>query len=229
MLPLPNGRQGVQLLMTRTRDLTQGDLLLLATQPAPERRSPAPTIQVLRATHHQAARLIARGLSYQQVAREVGRTSQRISDLMRDPTFQELVVYYEKQVEETVLEESIEFGGIVKDVARLALEEIQERLDDPVKRSQIPVGELRQLAGDALSRTVLPQKTAVPVTQAPVKITFNMGNRDLRFHDAERSDILDIDSNEQADGFGEPAEAPSESKDNDLQDSNSLPEPREAS
>src|SRR5215475_4085603 len=198
MLPLPNGRTGVQLLMTKSRDLTQGDLLLLATQPKKERHVPAPTIQTLRATHHQAARLIARGLTYQQVAREVGRTAQRISDLMRDPTFCELVVYYEKQVEEVVTEESIEFGGIVKDVARLALEEIQERLDDPVKRSQIPVGELRQLAGDALSRTVLPQKTAQPIVTAPVKITFNMGNRDLRFHNNPDGDIIEAEADERS-------------------------------
>src|SRR5215469_976604 len=117
MIPLPRGRTGAQLLMTTKRDLTQGDLLLLATQPKAERHAPAPTIQTLRATHHQAARLIARGLTYQEVAREVGRTSQRISDLMRDPTFQELVTYYEKQVEEAALEESVEFSGIVKDVA----------------------------------------------------------------------------------------------------------------
>lgn len=226
MLPLPAGRQGVQLLMTHERDLTQGDLLLLATQPKKERHVPAPTLQVIRATHHRAARLIARGLSYVEVAREVGRTSQRISDLMKDPTFQELVRYYQTQIEEAEVEEGVEFSGIVKDVARLALEEIQERLDDPTKRAQIPIGELRQLMGDALSRTVLPQKTATPVQTVPVAITFNMGNRDLRFHQGNDPDIIDVDEAKDDASFGEQAEAETESSDNDLQRSHSLPEPR---
>lgn len=193
MLPLPNGRQGTTLLMTTRRELTQGDLLLLATQPKNERHSPAPTIQVLRATHHRAARLIARGLSYSEVAREVGRTSQRISDLMRDPTFCELVTYYEKQIEELEVEEAAEFSGIAKDIARLSAEEIQARLDDPKARAAIPIGELRQLMGDALSRTVLPQKTAQAIQTQPVKITFNMGNRDLRYHQPKEGDILEAD------------------------------------
>lgn len=194
MLPLPNGRAGAQLLMTQTRALTPGDLLILATtqKSGEKRHNPAPSLQVLRATHHQAARLIARGLTYAQVATEVGRTAQRISDLMRDPTFKELVTYYETQLEELTTDDSIEFTGIVKDIARLSAEEIQDRLSDDTKRAQIPIGELRQLMGDALTRTVLPPKTAVPVTAAPVKITFNMGNRDLRFHQGNNSDTTDV-------------------------------------
>jgi transcriptional regulator with XRE-family HTH domain len=219
-VPLPQGRTGTLLLMSATRELTQGDLLLLATQPKGARSTPAPSIQVLRATHHQAARLIARGLSYQQVAREVGRTAQRISDLMRDPTFRELVSYYETQLEELTTEDSVEFSGIVKDIARLSAEEIQVRLDDPVQRSQIPIGELRQLMGDALSRTVLPQKTAQPIQTAPVEITFNMGNRDLRYHNPNDADIIEAEADEMP--------APSQSKDDadDLQEPHPLPKPR---
>jgi transcriptional regulator with XRE-family HTH domain len=219
-VPLPNGRTGTMLLMSAKRELTQGDLLLLATQPKADRSTPAPSIQVLRATHHQAARLIARGLSYQQVAREVGRTAQRISDLMRDPTFRELVSYYESQLEELTTEDSIEFSGIVKDIARLSAEEIQVRLDDPVQRSQIPIGELRQLMGDALSRTVLPQKTAQPIQHAPVEITFNMGNRDLRYHNPDGADIIEAEADEK------PAPLPSTDDADDLQEPHPLPEPR---
>src|SRR5260221_318195 len=119
-IPLPSGRVGSAILMTHTRDLTPADALLLASQPGPA-KSNAPVIQKFSATHQQAARLVARGLSNLEVALAVGRTAQRISDLKRDPTFCELVAYNQEMLAELVTDESAEFAGIYKDVARLSL------------------------------------------------------------------------------------------------------------
>ncbi len=177
MLP-SRGRPGLTLLMTVKRELTPLDLIRLSTEDVS--RTAAPVIQRLRASHHAAARHLANGKSIRETAALVGRTPQRIGDLTRDPTFQELQAYYETQRTDVDLDRAEAIQADLVDVAELAVHEMQARLEDPAKLATIPIGELRQVAALGLDRTVAPPKQAVTVSAPPTQITFNMGTRDLR-------------------------------------------------
>lgn len=174
------GRPGLQLLMSVERELTAQDLLRLVdgskTIVAP------PPVQKLRSRHHRTAELLARGKTIAQVATETGYTPQRIRDMRQhDPSFQEILAHYESEVAEAVKDSTLRMQATLIDIAEMATDEIVERLEDPMLRRDIPVNELRQLAGTALDRTIAPPKTAQPITTSPTTITFVMpGSRDIR-------------------------------------------------
>lgn len=184
MLP-KRGRPGAAILMTVERELVASDIFRLAMgqgpngDPAP-RKAP-PMLQRLKASHHTAARLLAAGLTVKEVAARVGRTPQRIGDMERtDPAFQNLIGYYRAMITETEVEDAREMQGMFRGIGLDALDEIRERLDDPVKRAEIPIGELRQLASTAADRTDAPNKVAQQGIVTPAKITIKLGPRDLR-------------------------------------------------
>lgn len=179
MLP-KRGRPGAVMMMTTKRELTASDVFKLATEGAGVPRTAAPVIQKLRAVHHDAARHLASGKTIRETAALCGRTPQRISDLTIDPAFQELMAYYHGQIDEINVDEAADFQSRLLAIAKDAAEEIQDRLEDDTKRAQIPFGELRQIMGDALSRTVAPQKVAQGNAVVPTHITFNMGTKDIR-------------------------------------------------
>lgn len=191
MLPT-RGRPGAVLLMTTERELTPSDLmnLSLSDQQAPTVYDAAPKLQRLRESHHRAARLLARGLSVRDVAFEVGRTPQRISDLLHDPTFQELVSSYQAANEQVETAATQRIQTKLVDVAELATDEILDRLEDDAKRASIPVGELRQIAAMGLDRTLAPPKTAQPIVSTPTHITFNMGTKDIRPKPIDHEDLI---------------------------------------
>lgn len=179
MLP-KRGRPGAVMMMTTVRELNPGDIFKLATEGANLPRTAAPILQRLRAVHHDAARHLASGKTIRETAQLCGRTPQRISDLTVDPTFQELMAYYHGQIDERATDDAADFQAVLLSIAKEAAEEIQDRLGDDAKRAQIPFGELRQIMGDALSRTVAPQKVAQGNAVVPTHITFNMGTKDIR-------------------------------------------------
>ena len=180
MLP-SRGRPGLSLMMTVERELTVVDLVALSTGEIAAPVQGPPTIQKLRASHHAVAIALAAGRSVQETAYMVGYTPQRVSDLQsRDPTFQNLLAYYRNQATEVAVNDSNRIQAKLVDLGEAALDEIIGRVDDDALRAQMPLGELRQLAAMSLDRTVAPPKTTQPVTIVPTKITFNMGNRDLR-------------------------------------------------
>jgi len=179
MLP-SRGRPGQVLLMTVGRELHADDLVRLATD-ANAPYVAQPMIKKLRAIHHATARHLVAGKSVKEVAALVGYTPQRVSDLKnKDPAFQNLLSYYEMQREEIDVDTTNRMQAKLVDIAELATDEIADRLEDPAKMAQIPVGELRQIAQLGLDRTVAPPKTAQPAATAPTHITFNMGTRDLQ-------------------------------------------------
>lgn len=178
MLP-KRGRPPVVFMMTVERELTQGDIFgleIMNDQPL----TAAPTLQRLREIHHRAARKVAAGLSLVEVGIEVGRSAKRIGDLCQDPAFKELVEYYRTQIEEVDLMGARIAYADYADINDLARGEIIARLEDPTKMKDIPVDELRHLMISTGDRTTMPAKTATPAAVAPTRITFNMGNRDIR-------------------------------------------------
>jgi hypothetical protein len=67
------------------------DLVALSTMKV---GSTTPNLKSLRAVHHQAARLIATGMTQEEVSLHTGLCSSRLSILKQDPTFSGLVQFY---------------------------------------------------------------------------------------------------------------------------------------
>jgi hypothetical protein len=171
-------------MMTVERHLTSDDLFRFVAVNDHPLTSP-PIVQRLREVHQRAARLVAAGKSDVEVGIEVGRSAQRIGDLKRDPAFADLVEYYRTQIEEIDLSGAALAYRDYADINDLARGEIIQRLEDPTKMKDIPIDELRRLMVDTGDRTHTPIKNATPIANPPVKITFNMGKRDIRPKDDE--------------------------------------------
>lgn len=163
------------------RSLTPADIVALASGTIDERnRITPPPLQVVRSSHRRAAQLVAQGKSAVEVAALVGRTPQRIRDLMQDPAFCDLVASYEAQEAEILTEEEARARQRAIEVHELAMDEIRDRLEDPQQIKTVPISELRQVAAMTGDRTVLPPKVAAPSQTPPVEMTFNFGGRGLK-------------------------------------------------
>lgn len=178
MIP-KRGRPGALIMMSIARALTARDLMNLAANPG-ARKGP-PMIQRLKAAHHQAARLLVEGKTVREVALITGYSRQRLSDMQRtDPMFIDLMSYYEGMTNELGVDDTTRIRNRLVDAGETALIEIQDRLDDDATRSKMSIDELRKISEMGLDRTVAPPRTAIPNTVVPTRITFNIGDRDLR-------------------------------------------------
>jgi hypothetical protein len=185
------GRPGVTLIMSVRRQLTESDLIDMATDPAP--KVAQPIIQRLRASHHAMARHLAMGKSVKEVALLCSRTPQRVSDLQKDPAFNNLVTYYHEEFTDTVIDQAQTVQETITDIAQMSADAIHDRLEDPEILKTIPIGELRQLMTAAADRTVAPPKQATPLVQPPMQVTFNMGPNNLRPQEKQPIDVTPND------------------------------------
>lgn len=154
------------------RELEPQDLLRLADGPMVR----VPPIQRVTARHHRQAQLIAEGRAHVEIAAIVGTTPQRLTQLMKDPTFLELVAHYHDQVMVTQMEDGQRLRAKLVDVAEVALDEIAERLSDEGKIKSIHISELRKVVELGADRTVAPPKSASGAPVTPAQITFNFGS-----------------------------------------------------
>lgn len=147
-------KKNVPVQVSVSRTLTKEDMLALVEGTSPAAPQTHSTLVKIRNQHHQLARHIAAGTEMIEVARITGYTPAYISVLMVDPTFQELLAYYEAQSE-------AKFIDTVERAASLgvqALEELQERLTEaPETFKHRELMEVAQLglgiAGDKKSAT----------------------------------------------------------------------------
>lgn len=122
------------------RGLTEADLPMLASPPPVN--SVAPTVQALRASHHQLAQLLARGMSGTEASLITGYSLSRISILQSDPTFTELLANYQAN-RELVFADTLERMRIL---GLSTLDELQDRLEsDPVRWSNRELMEMAEL------------------------------------------------------------------------------------
>jgi hypothetical protein len=159
------------LLMEVSRELKPDDLLRLADAP----KVNVPVLQKLRATHHRQAQLLAQGKTVGEVAMIVGCTPQRLTQLQSDPTFSDLVTYYQDQIMVLALEDGARMRDKIVDVGEMAVDELRERLENDAKRQAMPVGEIRKIAEFAMDRTVAPPKAAPQTQTAPTQVTISFG------------------------------------------------------
>lgn len=136
------------------RELESADLALL------ERPAPAtiPSIKRIRDSHHALARALASGMKHIEAAAVCGFTPSRISVLLKDPQFAELLAFYRA-------EKDVQFSELHSRMATLshmAAEELQERLEE--KPETFENKELMKLIETTADRTGFgPKETRVNV------------------------------------------------------------------
>lgn len=84
--------------------------------------SEAPTLSRIRGIHHEIARLLASGLKPADVSAATGYSLSRISILQKDPSFRELLSFYESKSDEV-------FVDVRKRMAVLGLDAASELAD----------------------------------------------------------------------------------------------------
>lgn len=137
------------------RELVPDDLTSLA----PVDKS-TPLIKQIRYSHHQAAKMVADGMSGIEISAVTGYSGSRISILKNDPSFQELVAFYHEQA-------LAQYGDIHKRLAAFGfscLEEAQERLE--ANPENFSLKELREWMNTVLDRSVAPSKVTSPAMGA---------------------------------------------------------------
>lgn len=174
------GRKRVPLSFNVERPLEVADLQMLGE----ERAIKAPPIKRLRQRHHMLAQYIARGIPQGEAAVLCSYTDARVSILMGDTSFKELVTFYGKQVEE-------EFLGLDKKIAHLGedlVDEIQERLDDTPE--DFSIGQLSDLMTKTLDRSGFGPATNQNVN-IKVGLADKMAAARKRIDDMRQSDVIE--------------------------------------
>ena len=166
------GSRAEPLLLEIERALTAQDIAGLEEVRAPTSQQ---VVQKLRAVHHRQAQLLAQGKTAKEVAAICGCSEQRVATLKSDPSFAELIGYYQDQIMAAMLNDEARLRDKLVDLGELVVDEIRDRLEEPTNRRKVPVGELRKIAEFAMDRTVAPPKVAAPPTSAPSNITITFG------------------------------------------------------
>lgn len=152
-----SGRASSPLTHSINRELTEEDFELLS---AP-RQSEAPPIKKLRERHHALARILASGVSHSEASLICNYSISRISILLDDPSFKELIHLYR----ETTAEKYFDGHKAMAELHLDSIEELRERLeDDPENFSN---GQLMELAKLTADRTGLGPSTK---TEVDVKV-----------------------------------------------------------
>jgi hypothetical protein len=104
------------------RPLTDADMIAL-DQP----RHVKPTALVrIRARHHRLARLLAEGFSSGEAALACNLTVNRVSILLDDPTFAELVTHYRQMVNTAFLDLQERLSEIAQDAAEILADRMEK-------------------------------------------------------------------------------------------------------
>lgn len=126
-----------------TRDLTVADLHALE-QP---RGTVAPTLKRLHASHHALAKCLASGMKAEQASLVTGYSVQRVSTLLCDRSFKELVAGYRLEAKEIFADLAERMQNMSLD----AIEVLQERLHE--KPEDFSVGMLLDVIKGFADRT----------------------------------------------------------------------------
>lgn len=155
------GRRSKPLSFSIRREIVPADLVMLATSS----NVGAVAIKKLSQRHHGLARLIAAGTPPGEAAIIMNYDNARVSVLMSDPAFVELVSFYGAQVDEAFVKTADKLAGFSNDV----LDELQDRLE--TSPDDFSTNELTKLLTVALDRTGLG-----PSTKTEKNVTINIGS-----------------------------------------------------
>lgn len=130
-----------------TRQLVAEDIVRLSSVKEGGLGTSLRPLQRIRHSHHMMAQLLASGEKHETVALATGYDPAYISNLLRDPSFKELVTHYKSQVEEVSLEVSTRLRSLGLD----SVDELQARLVE--KPDSFTSRELMELAELTLDRS----------------------------------------------------------------------------
>lgn len=143
------GRAAKPLSAVKVRELEADDLLLLGT----EKGSKAPALKRLGDRHHALARSLASGMSPGEAAIVCRYDSSRVSILLDDPAFRELLAFYREDVQRQYLGLHEQLAGLASDAAELLQDKLEADLDLPVEGRKITVGQLMEVTKLGADRT----------------------------------------------------------------------------
>lgn len=126
------------------RDLEEKDILEVFSVPAKNGVRP---LKKVGAAHHNIAKLMAQGMSHVEISAIMNRSPGAISNLTRDPAFQELVAHY------TEIKDEI-FADVHQQMASVgltALARLQESLED--EDTPFEPDQLRKIVETTMDRT----------------------------------------------------------------------------
>lgn len=111
------------------------------------------TVAKLRDPHHRVARLIASGLRRGEVVARSGYSYQRVFLLEADPSFQELVAQYRKEVTQAWLDGVDDFYELATSNMLKAERQIAEKLEEADEKGELlPTRDLIAISRDAADR-----------------------------------------------------------------------------
>lgn len=117
-----------------------------------------PAVKKLVDSHHNVARLVAMGCRPNEVALRSGYTLARISTLIHDPAFQELVASYRSSVDQSWRESVDEYYETINSNRTIAARLINEKLGAIEDSDDISFRELVSIHSDAADRTGYPKR-----------------------------------------------------------------------
>ena len=137
------GRATRDVTSTFVRELEPSDLVLLRE----EKGSKTSPLKRLSERHHALARNLAGGMAPGEAALMCGYVATRVSILLDDPAFRELVAFYRRDVNAQYRDLHQRLSGLALDAA----EELAERLEEEPEK--ISVGQLMELTKMGADRT----------------------------------------------------------------------------
>lgn len=152
------GRASKPMSAVQVRTLDSVDMALLQK----EKGSTAPPLKRLSERHHALARCLASGMADRDAAITCGYVVSRVSILKADPAFQELLAFYQQDVNNKYLDMHGVLAGLSLDAAM----ELRERLEADISSDDktISVGQLMELTKLGADRTGFgPQSSQVNV------------------------------------------------------------------
>lgn len=124
------GRRSAPVRAEISRSLSAEDLMELATPS--ENPVGTPLLKQIRSSHHELARLLAQGEKQVRISQITGFSQTRISILKADPSFQELMIYYEEMETQTFEKARVDVAERLHSLGVDTLEVLHERVrDDP--------------------------------------------------------------------------------------------------
>lgn len=146
-MTLHRGRIAKKIEILGVRELTRGDLACLR-----EPRNVS-AVAKLRDPHHRLARLIASGLRPPEAAARCGFSVSRVYVLNIDPTFQDLVASYRKEVDAAFVQSQDEYYETATANMLKAERQIAEKLEAAEEEGELlPTRDLIAISRDAADR-----------------------------------------------------------------------------
>lgn len=138
------------------RALTREDLGRLGSG---ERRV-VPRVQQYRDTHHRLARMVAAGMSNEEILRITGYSYTRLCTLKADPAFVELIAQNREKITENFVDEVSEANQTAAELIIRGLRQVEEHFDRADEAGDlIPLQTLVKVNGDLMDRFGYSKKT----------------------------------------------------------------------